>query len=73
MLALPMPMCARDRPEETKYRDTKFSITRSKKGEYIPLGVLIQREGGAKDKEAVRASLTYAAKCVIMGKDPSDV
>lgn len=53
---------------QTKYsRSEEWSIESAEIGEYVPLTVLIEREGGAAYKENVEAALRHATKCVKMG------
>ena len=44
-----------------------WDVVSSEVGEYVPLTVLVQREGGFGQSENVRAALTYATRCLKLG------
>jgi hypothetical protein len=52
---------------ETKYKDTQHQIIDTMKGEYVSLPVLIDRFGGQANPVAIKAGVTYATKCYILG------
>ena len=49
------------------FHDTSFETVDVSKGQMLPLPRIIQKEGGGKNPENVKAALTYIFKCIIMG------
>ena len=49
------------------FREVSFETVDQSKGQMLPLPRIIQKEGGAKHPENVKAALTYILKCIIMG------
>ncbi len=56
-----------DKLRESKTYKEVHETTGQKKGVYRPLGVIVKKEGGWNDPEAVKGSFLLAAKCVLMG------
>jgi len=57
-----------DRVISSKTHAQCWSVVDSTKGEYLPFGMIVQREGGWCDPTAIEAASRYARKCQMMGK-----